>query len=196
MISNVRAALVGGSLVLSAGPAYLAQDAGSAKVAVTLLTERTLTDNPVSSLIEATSIGIICLSSGRPPATLAVVPADEIVEPFKEALVRNVSPIESPTLTITLPAGSDDIAGHPCDVVLFDDGDRNGRFDLGERYISAWTGGRSGYRVVYLAEPGPDHPGAEPGWNLIQGGFPLTYHPDLDDVRVVIYPVVEPIRAR
>ena len=63
-------------------------------------------------------------------------------------------------------------------------------------YASAWTGGTGGYRLVFVAEPSQDHPGAERGWNLMEGGVPATYHSDLVAVRVLINPVVRSVQGR
>ena len=37
---------------------------------------------------------------------------------------------------------------------------------------------------------------AKRGWNLLEGGVPLTYHADLDRVRVLINPVVLSVPGR
>ena len=99
-------------------------------------------------------------------------------------------------MRIVLPAGSAAIDGWLGDIVLFDDRNRNGQLETSESYASAWTGGTGGYRLVFVAEPSQDHPGAERGWNLMEGGVPATYHSDLLAVRVLINPVVRPVQGR
>ena len=159
-----------------AGEAANASQSGSKSLAVALYSEGVPTDGPSPTLIQGDSLGVVRFVAGRPHVTLTAVLAEAVVGPFGDAFARGERPLESPTLSISLPAGSAQIDGWLFDIVLFDDRNRDGQLDAGEPYVSSWTGGTSGYLVVYLAGPTQDHPGAEPGWNLLEGGVPLTYH--------------------
>ena len=181
---------------MTTGSARHTQEIDTARVSVALFTERGLADGPASTLFEGTSIGIVCFVPGEAPRTLDVVAADEILETFRALLTRSQGPVESPALHVTPTAGSSDRNGQPCDVVLFDDQDQNGRLDSGESYISAWTGGRNSYRLLYVNDPGPDRPGAGRGWNVVEGGFPHTYDPDIGNRRILIDPVIRAVSAR
>ena len=166
---------------------------GSARLSVALYSEAIPPDGPRPMLIPGATLGVVYFLPPRPPVTLAAVSAEGIVGPFRDALTNSERPVESPAVRIVLPAGSAAIAGWLGDIVLFDDRNRNGQLETSESYASAWTGGTGGYRLVYVAEPRQDHPGAERGWNLMEGGFPATYHSDLIAVRVLIDPVVRPV---
>ena len=166
---------------------------GAQSIVVGLATERA--DNPLSSVIPANMVGVVCFVADQPGVTLTAVPGDKILEPFTELLAVGGSHVESPTLVVDLPtqSGVSDIDGQPCDIVLFDDANGNGRLDDRETYISAWNGGADSYRLVYLTAPASDRIGAGPGWNLVRGGFPVTYQSDLTKVIILVDPVVGPV---
>ena len=179
-----------------AGEAANMSQAGSKSLAVALYSERVPMDGPSPTLIQGDSLGIVRFLAGQPHVTLTAVLAAAVVGPFGDAFARGERPLESPTLSISLPSGSAQLDGWLFDIVLFDDRNRDGQLDADEPYVSSWTGGTGGYRVVYLAGPTQDHPGAKRGWNLLEGGVPLTYHADLDRVRVLINPVVLSVPGR
>ena len=169
---------------------------GSARLSVALYSEAIPPEGPRPMLIPGETLGVVYFRPPRPPVTLAAVSAAGIVGPFKDALTKSDRPVESPAVRIVLPAGSAAIDGWVGDIVLFDDRNRNGQLETSESYASAWTGGTGGYRLVFVADPSQDHPGAERGWNLMEGGVPATYHSDLLAVRVLITPVVRPVQGR
>ena len=59
--------------------------------------------------------------------------------------------------------------------------------------MSAWHGGRGSYRLVHIGAPDASRPGAQPGWNLEEGGVPPVYHTDFAAVTVFIDPVIRAI---
>ena len=162
---------------------------GAQSIVVGLATERA--GDPLSSVIPANMVGIVCFVAHRAVVTLTAVAVDKILEPFTEQLALGGFHVESSTLVIDLPtqSGVTDIDGQPCDIVLFDDANGNGRLEDRETYMSAWNGGADSYRVMHLTEPTHDRIGAGPGWNLVRGGFPVTYQSDLTKVIVLIDPV-------
>lgn len=121
--------------------------------------------------------------------TLAAVSAEAIVEEFRHALEKEARPAVSPIVDLLLPAPPPDQDGSNLDVLLFRDLNADGQWNAGESYVTAWHGGRGGYRVIYFRNPGDIPAGARHGWNIHEGGEPPTYHADLEDTLVYLHPM-------
>lgn len=185
------------ALVLAGGAvaAGCQQAPAGAAVRVALRADRVRTDNPAASLFTGTWLGVVCLSQ-RPPTTLAAAAAAGLVDDFRAALATGDLPVQTLPQSLSLPDAADAPDGDPCDVVLFDDADGDGQWAPGEIYVTAWTGGPGGYRVVHLRAPGAAQPGAAPGWNLVEGGLEPAYRPDMANTVVTVNPLLEPVADR
>ena len=155
--------------------------------------EPTRTDNPASFTVLGDTIGVVHTASQR---TIATIPASEVVGELRRALESNQRPAFSSTLEVDLPRGAEQLEELEFDILLFADHDGDREWDQREPYVSAWSGGLGTYRVVYLSSPDESRPGAEAGWNLLEGGQPAAYQPRIRDTVVYVNPVVEPVEAR
>ena len=136
-------------------------------------------------LLEGDTIGVVRLDQAA-PVTVASTPAGSLLTPFRSALGAAARPATSPDLTLSLPEMSfDELRRVPLDIVWFKDVSRDGAWQRGEPYATAWTGGVGGYRVIL--EPMPASRGLR--WGLIEGGDPPTLHPEAAGIIVYIDPV-------
>ena len=137
-----------------------------------------------ASFARAGTIAVVAGVGSAEPRTVVAVAAREALEALRAALARNPDADARTEVKIVLPAATADLLDIECDIVLFEDRDGDAAWDTGEPFVTAWTGGRGSYRLVGLDVPGPEAPGAAPGWNLIEGGLPRTYHADLNGTPV------------
>lgn len=168
---------------------------GSDSITVILSTNQMPTHPAASEVFPRGAIGIVCFPPEGAPTTVIAADARQLIERVDQAQREATPRPPSPSLILALPGSPPAPPSHPCDVVLFDDENDNGRVDARERYVTAWSGGRQSYRLLYVTDP-TDHFGAKPGWNLIEGGFPTTVHPEFGDIRVPITPVLAPSPIR
>lgn len=172
-----------------------AQEPPPASIRVALGLERARTENPAIYLGAGRTVGVVCFDVS-PVTTVVAADAGALVDRFQALLATGEFPVETAPQALGLPAPAQHAEWGACDITLFDDADANGAWGVGEAYVSAWSGGRGGYRLVAIADPRPDQPGAQMGWNLVEGGVPATYAAVPGDVIVVIEPVIEPINAQ
>ena len=168
---------------------------GGAILRVALRSERGSSERPYSSIVSGDTIAVVHLRPGE-PTTLTAARAATIVEAFRQAWKGKTGPVVSPSIDLALPPPPSRLQCIPFDILFFHDLDRNLRWDDREPYMTAWSGGRGSYRLIYLAARGSETAGARPGWNLLEGGEPPSYHPDLDRFIVYIKPVIEAIERR
>ncbi len=150
----------------------------SARLRVELRTD-TAADR--GQLVPADTFAVVHLEPQR-AMTVAVAPAASALGAFKRAFDRPARPATSTVFDLSLPAAPPpSLVGVPLDIVLFADGDRDGRWSAGEAYVASWQGSRASYRVVFVKNE---------GWNLVEGGEPPTYHLRTDRLVVSIDPVM------
>ena len=153
-----------------------------------------------STLLAGDTFAIVRVDTPE-PRTLVALPADDAVREFRRAFTAGAAPAVSPTVEIPLPALASEseseaasiLDGASLEVVLFQDLDGNGIWSQDEPFVSAWHGGRGSYRLVHIGAPDASRPGAQPGWNLEEGGVPPVYHTDLKGITVFIDPVMRAI---
>jgi len=128
---------------------------------------------------------IAAVRLGPAPATLVSTPAGDLLPPFRAALAGTARPATSPEVALSLPDPSPgEPSGMPFDVLFFNDLNLDGVWQGGEPYVTAWSGGRGGYRLIL--EPAPS---GRSRWVLEEGGAPPTRHPDIGALVVYIDPV-------
>jgi hypothetical protein len=130
--------------------------------------------------------------------TAVAVRAPSVVSSFRDLLRQDQPPVMSPALELPLPAvpanrSTDGPLSY--EILLMDDRNQNAQWDQGEPFLASWSGGRGGFRLVYVSDPAAGSPGAVAGWNLHEGGVPPVYHP-VGDTIVYLYPVIEPVEQR
>ena len=162
---------------------------------VSLRVEQPHTDHPASFVLPVDTLGVVRGLGTDDTTTLASVSATAALAELRDALGRDARQAAGAPLELQLRAASE-WSGVAWDIVAFGDDDADGAWSAGEPYVVAWTGGRGGYRLVYLSGPDAVHPGAGAGWNLLEGGQPRTYHPDVAEIVVPLNPVEEPVIGR
>lgn len=168
-------------------------------VRVALRADAARTDHPESSLASGSTFAIVARRSQEGAQTLAAVMNPSVPSVFRQQLSEREFPAISPTVEIPLPAQPSDAPPADAmayDIVLMDDRDQNGAWEEGEPFVASWSGGRGGYRLVYLTQAAARLAGTAPGWNLYEGGMPPAYHAPVGDTIVYLYPVIERVDER
>jgi hypothetical protein len=148
---------------------------------------RTDTAADRGQLVPADTFAVVHLEPQR-AVTVAVAPAANALETFKRAFDSPARPAASGAVNLTLPAAPPlSLVGVPLDIVLFADANRDGQWSDGEAYVTAWHGGRGGYRAVFVRND---------GWNLAEGGEPPLYHSKPDRLVVFIDPVMRAVERQ
>lgn len=139
-------------------------------------------ETPAASgrLVAADTFAVVHLDPQR-AVTVAVAPAANALETFKRAFASTARPAQSAVVDLKLPVAPPALVGVPLDIILFADANRDGQWSDGEAYVTAWHGGRGGYRAVFVKNE---------GWNLVEGGEPPAYHVRTDRIVVSIDPVM------
>jgi len=158
---------------------------------VELRVTSTLTDTPTSFLMPVDTVAVVAGVGSGDTTTLANASAGDAVAELRLALEGDVLPAVSGPVTLTLPTGTSPDQTE-WDIALFADADGDGRWARGESFVTAWTGGVGGYKLIHLADTDELPSGAVAGWNLLEGGAPRTYHA-LGAVVVSLNPLQEPI---
>ena len=176
MVTRPSARLVAVVSAVLVSVACGAADAGNTAVEVLFRSSLAQSDGVTGTVFEGETLGLVC-SVAVAPTTLAAVSVTESLVRLREQLAAGDDPVETPAVALPLPERPDGGFGTPCDLLLFDDANQNDRFDRGEAYVSAWSGGRGSFRAVFFSDPDTGGPGATAGWNLLEGGGTPTYHP-------------------
>ncbi len=148
---------------------------------------RTDTAAESGRLVAADTVAVVHLEPQR-AVTVAVAPAAKVLQTFKRAFDSPARPATSAVIDLKLPAAPPpSLVGVPLDIILFSDGNRDGQWSDGEAYVTAWHGGRGGYRAVFVKGD---------GWNLAEGGKPPLYHSKPDRLVVRIDPVMKAVERQ
>lgn len=154
-------------------------------IQVALRVDQVRRDHLVGAVIAGDRLGVICFETIS-SVTLASTAAPRLLNELRATLIAGGAQAVTGPRTIDLPAAPPlGLADVPCDVVLFDDADGNGRWQRGESYVTAWNGDVDSVRLV--------HRGANGGWRLIRGGVPPSEDVVPSDLLVFIDPIVEPV---
>lgn len=208
MISGIRAptgrwtrsAAVAVLTLAAGGAAQCGADTATAPaLRVALRADAIRTDQPESYLASGSTFAIVARQSPEGAQTLAAVVNPSVPSVFRQRLADRELPATSPTVEIPLPAGPSDAPPGDAvayDIVLMDDRNGNGAWEEGEPFVASWSGGRGGYRLVYLTEAAARVAAAAPGWNLYEGGVPPAHHAPVGETTVYLYPVIEPVEQR
>lgn len=190
----MRALLAVSILTAWLTPAGCRGTEGAASVDVALEVTRTLTGSPERYLLEGETLAVVHMEAEE-PVTVATRAADGPMAELRRLLEDGEPPVRTGSVRLSLPEPGPELHGRPLEILLFRDDDGDGRWSPGEAYMSAWHGGRGGFRLVFFQEVPEGAAGARPGWNLLEGGHPVRYLPDLEAL-VTIDPVTEPVRVQ
>ena len=179
-------------LVASAVLAMCAPAGQAGLVRVELRVDQTRTDRPISFVMPIDTFGVVSGLDTDAAQTLVSRSAAASLAELRDALEGDARPAVSVPVELRLPAAVER-PGIEWDIILFGDRDSDGAWSAGEPYVTAWTGARGSYRLVYIIDPGSDQSAAVAGWNLVEGGLPRTYQPDLARTLVPLNPVLEPV---
>ena len=154
-------------------------------IQVALRVDQVRRDHLVGAVIAGDRLGVICFETIS-PVTLASTAVPGLLNELRATLIAGEAQAVTGARAIDLPVAPPlGLADVPCDVVLFDDADGDGRWQRGESYVTAWNGDVDSVRLV--------HRGANGGWRLIRGGVPPSEDVVPSDLLVFIDPVVEPV---
>ena len=158
---------------------------------VALRVDTVITDTPSSYVQRGDTFSLLWIES---EASLGpAVSAGRLVEQLVDGLDAGTLPVTTDAVELELAAAPPtSLIGAPLDIVLFTDTNRDGTWQAGEPYVTAWSGGRGSYRVVFFESVPADAPGATAGWNVIEGGMPVRYTPPGSQI-VYLNPLNEPI---
>lgn len=128
-------------------------------------------------LFEGDTVGLVDLAA-EPPATRVGARTGERLEQLRSTLTA-AGGVAAEPLAMPLPAVPE--GGAELDIRFFRDLDGDVAWDEGEPYVSAWDGGRGGFRLV-SGDASPTDSPPPAGWLLLEGGDPPRVGPAADAV--------------
>jgi hypothetical protein len=179
------------SIFASPGGCTGPEEAAEVRIALRASTSRT--DDPARYVFGGTRLAAVVREEEGLTVTLASLAAAQARETFLAELESGARPAIGEEVRLRLPVPDDRLANRPVEIVLFEDGNGNDRWDRGEAWVSAWNGSHGSYYLIYLSEPRADLPGSHESWNLCEGGEPADCAGPLDRAVVYVTAINEPI---